>query len=727
MVDNEQATSKKQKPRACDACRRRKIRCDGSPNDRCSNCRTFDSTCTYAQPTAKRGQGQVSPTDAQNVELKSQNATLKRENATLKHENAALKRENASLKNENVSIKATSWSRSLCASCGPKASSSKSHSIFEQDIQDSNTTTKPSTEDNPSDELTSRLQQLSLDSLRMKFIDAIGPLAPEVISHSRRRLFWDMLPWEKDAHDHRPQYSYPDGDLVASLLQLYFTNVHPTIPVLHRPSFEQSVAEGLHLVDLDFGALLLSVLSVASRYSDDPRVFVDGDTSLSSGFKFVQNIQIQFVRQIFEPKLHEVQMCCLLALFTLGTSFPEMSTAYMALGISFLQLRDEYRRKRGEQEVNFEDELWKKVFWSYQLLQMGCVFRGSPTAFDLDVGDVDLPLEVDEEYWDRGFAQPLGKLSVNSYFFHHSRLCEILGDTMQRLYGSQKTKIRLGWNGPEWEHNTVAELDSAMNAFSDSIPSHLRWNPESPAQDIFFDQSAILHVSYHHIQLMIHRPFIRRMSAFAAPSLYICIRAARTILQTANIWLSKRQRQPIPTLITPVFVSGMVLGLHLFGVKRANPSADVTKDLAHLESAMEILKVSESRSQTSGRLWELLRETRALDHLSPKFQLQGAASSAAVQELISVIPASALDGIYLRCDDHKSLSLRPGVSIEQLLADAVPLTAMSDTIFEDELMSMWTDIPDVANFSQWDSYLQNRNVNERLGGGPPYSSPFVSS
>ncbi|KAJ7043922.1 hypothetical protein C8F04DRAFT_1070952 [Mycena alexandri] len=689
-----------------DRCRRRKIRCDGSPSDRCTNCRTFNSTCTYMRPTAKRGPAHVSITDAQkeNIELKIQNATLEQENETLK-------RENASLRSENVSIKATSWSRSLCTSCRTKAGSSDSHSVFQQDIQDSSTPTKPSTEDDPSDELASRLGQFSLDSIRIKFINAIGPLTPEVVMHSRRRLFWDMLPWEKDAHNNRPQYSYPDSDLVASLLQLYFTNVHPTIPVLHRPSFEQSVAEGLHLVDFDFGGLLLSVLSVASRYSDDSRVFVDGDTSLSSGWKFANQIEIQFVRQVFEPKLYEVQMCCLLALFTLGTSFPEMSTAYMALGISFLQLRSEYRQKRREHQVNFEDELWKKVFWSYQLLQMGCVFRGSPTSFNLDVGNVDLPLEVDEEYWDRGFAQPLGKLSVNSYFLYHSRLCEILGDTMQRLYGSEKTKIRLGWDGPDWEYRTVAGLDSAMNAFSDSIPSHLRWNPDSPPQDIFFDQSAILNVSYYHIQLMIHRPFIRRMSAFAVPSLYICVRAARTILQTADIWLSKRQRQPMPSLVTPVFVSGMILGLHLFGVKRANPSADVKKDLAHLETAMKILKFVESRSQSAGRLWELLRELRALDPLSTKFQSQGAAASAAVQELISVIPASALDGIYLRCDDHDVFAhLKPGVSIEQLLSDTAPFFAM-DTIFDDELLPMWIDIPDVASVSHRDSHLQNRTVN----------------
>jgi hypothetical protein len=118
---------------------------------------------------------------------------------------------------------------------------------------------------------------------------------------------------------------YPANDLIISLLDLYFTTVHPTIPILHRPSFERSVAEGLHLTDTDFGGTLLSVLAVASRvsslcvfpvliticlsqYSDDPRVFVDGITPLSSGWKFAS--QVRILPKLSLPTIHEVQMYC---------------------------------------------------------------------------------------------------------------------------------------------------------------------------------------------------------------------------------------------------------------------------------------------------------------------------------------------------------------------------------------------------------------------------------
>lgn len=43
---------------------------------------------------------------------------------------------------------------------------------------------------------------------------------------------------------------------------------------------------------------------------------------------------------------------------------------------------------------------------------------------------------------------------------------------MRRLYGSKKSKLLMGWDGPDWEPRTVAELDSAVNHFTDSIPAH---------------------------------------------------------------------------------------------------------------------------------------------------------------------------------------------------------------------------------------------------------------
>ncbi|KAF8145425.1 fungal-specific transcription factor domain-containing protein [Mycena galopus ATCC 62051] len=417
-----------------------------------------------------------------------------------------------------------------------------------------------------------------------------GP--PELGPPSRRPYFWEALPWEKEILYLKPVYGYPADDLIASLVEIFFTNVHPTIPILHRPSFERSVAEGLHHTDVTFGGTLLAVLAVASRYSKDPRVFVDNGAPLSAGWKFAN--QLWGVRRFFEATIYEVQMYGLLGLFVLGTSVPHASWVYTGLGIRCIQQRGEHIRKPEGHKWCLEDELWKRAFWSFFALErIGCIFLGRPMGLHVEEYDVDLPLAVDDEYWDQGFAQPAGIPSRMSYFICYLQLCEILGDTMRRLYSSKKAKILMGWDGPEWEQRAVAELDSTMNRFLDSIPSHLRWDPENPPQDAsFFDQSATLHITYNYILIAIHRRYIQTASA---PSLSICATAARTILHTADIWLTKLQRLPLPNINNPVFVSGVILVLYMLGTKRAGLPMDKNKDLVRIATALEIIKFAESR------------------------------------------------------------------------------------------------------------------------------------
>ncbi|KAJ7725326.1 hypothetical protein B0H16DRAFT_1895115, partial [Mycena metata] len=555
---------------------------------------------------------------------------------------------------------------------------------------------------------------------------------------TRRSLYWDLLPWEKERYTKSStHYLYPDRDLIASLLRLYFDIIHPTVPILHRPSFEKSVADGLHLTDMEFGGLLLSVLAAASRYSDDPRVFVEGDASLSSGWKWAKKVHI--ARSLFEPTIYELQMYYLMAYFALGTSFPQVAGLYLGMGIHFLQLRREYRQKRKGRELDFEEELGKHAYFlvlssrchlrpSHELLsrcyvsldRMMSVFHGRPTTFRNERYDVDLALEVDDEYWDRGFVQPLGTPSLGSYFVCHSQLCEILGDAMRRLYGSKKTKVALGWSGPEWEQRTVAELDSAINDFVNSIPPHLRWNPDDPPQGAFFDQSATLYITYHLVQITIHRPFIHRMSTLAAPSLSICTRAARSILHTADIWLKKLHRVPLPNVIDTVFLSGLILALSAFGTKRAGLPIEMNKDLSQVETALKILKISEVRWQPAGRRWELLRDLRTLDpmklmpHDSLNDDKMGRYSSAVhPQPQQRFQPSEDFSSLSLSLES----GLQPGVSIEQLLADTSPADAM-DGILDEELMSMWMNVPaDVTNVDHWDAYFGDRNGVD--AGQPP--------
>ncbi|KAJ7865649.1 fungal-specific transcription factor domain-containing protein [Mycena olivaceomarginata] len=733
------ATKQRRPQRSCDFCRHRKIRCDGpkkGSGDRCSTCVAFGSTCTYLQPAKKRGRKIITAED--------------------------LQKENCELKKENASLKAQLQSPSLCAVCcqALPSRSAEGDDTPSTSLDYDSTASDPKEpfgDDFATDNLTSRFSQVSIESMKITYLGPVSTFAladnviaikekymgPPSLTHSRRALFWDVFPWEKQTYDLRPCYVYPANDLITSLLDLYFTTIHPTIPVLHRPSFERSVAEGLHLTDTDFGGTLLSVLAVASRYSDDPRVFVDGITPLSSGWKFAS--QVRILPKLSPPTIHEVQMYCLLTFFFLGTSAPQVSMLYMGLGLRSLRQRGVHRKgPNDDPPPNAETELWKRAFWVFVTVERKLsLCMGRPAGLHADDYDPAPPLQVDDEYWDQGFTQPLGNPSQLSYFVYQLRLFEIYGDVLRRLHDPRKSKTP-SLNGPAWERHTVSEFNAAMDEFLKSLPPHLRWDPENPPQGTFFDQSATLHISYNYIFLSIHRPYIK--NKIVAGSLALCASAARAIIHTADIWLGNLQRIPLPSIINPVFISGIITVFNMLQNKRAGLPVDQNADLLQLATAMEILKFAESRLQPVGRLWELLRELWFLDGptplplpltyaLPPNHDSQPSCvdcntSTKAVPALTCPVPflqnvpdeyqpsygqSFDLRDETLSFEPNYSPALKPGMSIEQLLAS-------NGEMLDDELMSMWMAAPvDIADIGPWNAYIENRNI---YGGDASWSNGF---
>lgn len=102
---------------------------------------------------------------------------------------------------------------------------------------------------------------------------------------------------------------------MSSLIDAYFLNFNLFVPLLHRPTFEKSVAEGLHLSDSTFGATLLLVCAHGSRYSEDPRVLAEGsDNFRSAGWKWFEQVNAFRSTLYKRTSLYELQMHAVRAL-----------------------------------------------------------------------------------------------------------------------------------------------------------------------------------------------------------------------------------------------------------------------------------------------------------------------------------------------------------------------------------------------------------------------------
>lgn len=111
----------------------------------------------------------------------------------------------------------------------------------------------------------------------------------------------------KDMEGPLPDRNFPPADLMAKLIDGYFDHVNIYMPLLHKPSFQRSVHDGVHLRAPAFGAVVLLVCAIGSRCTESlPLETEDGTTPGWCWFTQVDTVRWS----IFErPKVEDVQAC----------------------------------------------------------------------------------------------------------------------------------------------------------------------------------------------------------------------------------------------------------------------------------------------------------------------------------------------------------------------------------------------------------------------------------
>ncbi len=104
-------------------------------------------------------------------------------------------------------------------------------------------------------------------------------------------------------------FTFPPPDLAEDLISNYFIHINLHVPLLHRPTFQEEVKRDLHHFHVGFACVYLLVCSIGARFSNDPRILVDGQESLhSAGWKWFQQVAtVQNPLPITPPTLYDVQ------------------------------------------------------------------------------------------------------------------------------------------------------------------------------------------------------------------------------------------------------------------------------------------------------------------------------------------------------------------------------------------------------------------------------------
>ncbi|KAK7063596.1 fungal-trans domain-containing protein [Favolaschia claudopus] len=580
-------------PNACDTCRRQKA------GNICSNCIAFGSECTHTDRASSKAGGS-SASSKQDLNLHSRTAQ--------DHVAHILGGSNEYVSSDplvvyHVLVAVAQYARRL-------EEVLTSPSVVSQSANSPSVPHPPDdTEDSDSDDgllvdssLPKSLQQITRDisfnrfygrSSSIHFIRDFLVAKIEATGDSnlirQRPEFWNLRDWDVPMEIFVPQI-FPPPQLLNSLVDLYFTEINILIYVLHENTFRRSLAAGLHLHDQKFGALVLSVCALGAKFSDDPRVFMEhSEFEHTAGLKWFRQVRPVPRSLYVSPTLYELQVVLMSILYLASASTPEETYALVGLGLRMAYDLGAHSRIRATHEGgNVEAELYKRVFLVLlcsDLIMSALLGRPRTTNFnDLDL-DPPMPLEGET---------PI--LAV--YATRLTKLMEIWNKLQEELYPPKRKDQNASYQ------EIVAQLDSQLNSWADSVPDELKWDPNR--KDLTsLNQSACLYATYYHALILLHRPFIplpnqSSLSSISFPSLAISASAARSCAHVMDVQ-TKRGRGPLfnPQMISAIVDSALVLLMNVFHRSRTTADQSVQK-------CLDVLKVYESRWQIAGRNADIL-------------------------------------------------------------------------------------------------------------------------
>ncbi|KAF5372055.1 hypothetical protein D9758_005039 [Tetrapyrgos nigripes] len=416
-------------------------------------------------------------------------------------------------------------------------------------------------------------------------------------------------------------YRFPEYDIILSLSDTYFNYISITVPFLHRPTFERAIAEGLYLRDRQFGALVLSVCACGARGSTDPRVYSkDPEQNAKAGYEwYVQLEPIRTANHLKPITLYELQTN-LNSLLFIPLWMPNC-----AIHCNTLRLAQDLgiHRKRwytqGHMSVT-EKELWKRAFWVLVAFDIYLSdYFGRPGMIAPEDYDIDLPLECDDEYWpgepladpDMPFQQPKDKPSILAHWPIRLRLMTIFKYNLRTVYAARRPQFIIG-SDPDWKQKVVAQIDSSMNNWVESIPAHLRWNSHSIIEDYLQQtQGPESSESVNRRRIFATQPQRSATSTIlsdASIHLAICVSAARSCIHLLDMYSQKFRTPPIPHIYVRLFSAALILLLNISSGRLtglSTKSASTDKD--YVRKCVQTLRRFEGRWQVNGACSDIIQ------------------------------------------------------------------------------------------------------------------------
>ncbi|CCK70438.1 Asg1p KNAG_0E01760 [Huiozyma naganishii CBS 8797] len=653
--------------RACDECRKKKVKCDGQQP--CIHCTVYSYECTYNHPTKRTFNSNQQTYGSSNLSsgsLNSASSATATAGAT-----AAFSGSDASLQRHTggngTPVHNTFPGGSQHAAV--KKYSSKSSKNLQQQLARYQQLFKGMMPDMPdigSLDVPTFLQIFQHfkgseptfldDSVKEYFLivgDALSPSQlqspkmspPDSTSNSSHLKNVASSTSLADAMEQAdtPQSACQMGREIKIMLPpkpvalLFVKNTWEHCCVLlrfyHRPSFIQQLDE---LYDTDphnytseqikFLPLCYSTIAVGALFSKaievkENTLGYEKENAMDRG-TFLQDEGYKYF--IAARKLIDItntrdsnSIQTVLMLFIFLQCSARLSTCYAYIGVAMRSaLREGFHRKVGpESDLSpLEIEIRKRLFYTiYKLDVYVNAMLGLPRSISPEDFDQVLPLELSDENITEQAYYPEredGSLSSTGIANCHTRLIMILDTIMRKLYPIKRPNNVIS-------HETVTNLEKLLRDWTNTLPAELKPNGKSMPPR-YERANKLLHLSFLHVQIILYRPFIHFLSRnFATPVPdRLSIQRARNSITVSRTVVRMAQEMVNKNLISGSYwyacytifysVAGLLFYIHEADLKDKESAREYYEILKDAETGRDILVQLKDTSMAANRTYNIL-------------------------------------------------------------------------------------------------------------------------
>ncbi|KAF3931065.1 hypothetical protein ABW20_dc0105451 [Dactylellina cionopaga] len=509
--------------RACDQCRKKKIKCDGK-TPACTHCQNYHTECVFTLVEKKR----QPPKGAKYIEglenrLGRMESLLKLSGilpeADSKTDLGTLEKRLEAQRLQSISGNSPGnplFSRPVSSNGTPNSGGV----IYGSSPSDA------SKEEEESESLSDKMSSLVTNARgETRFIGSssgFSIFSPKGIqwvnSKTGDKAFQRMLVkliqtdhkfehWRPDVWDdvfattcHNPLPSKAEAEAYA---KEYFSTVNLLFPLYHQQTFESLLEEQYSSKPpkgTGWYASLNMVLAMGSRIRGSKLKTPSADEE-SRGWKLFQNAMGLYpVLTLQNTDIHSIQALLAMSLFLQGTANPQPLYNIIAAAVRVAFSIGLHRRADAFGFGREEAEHRKRVFWIAYLVDKDIALRsGRPSTINDEDVNVELPEE--ESFDGLGMITLAGGRGRVNLFRRNCRFAQIQSRVYMQLYSAKAAKQSDGEL-----LNTIGDLDRELEDWRDSMP--LDFRPEHEISDAYQEATmpiVLMHFSYFNCLATIHR------------------------------------------------------------------------------------------------------------------------------------------------------------------------------------------------------------------------------